>query len=98
MRACHFTDGMEVKERIVAWDEGKSLTIDIFEGSMPLNCAKARLDVKTVGPNKTEVSMTMGYEVKYGPLGKMMDLLMMKGQFTSMREKKLRARSGRSSR
>ena len=56
------------------------MTIDIVEGSMPLSCARGRMEVSEV-EGGTEVVFTMRYEPRYGIAGRMMDLMMMRRSF-----------------
>lgn len=83
-RTCHFHDGNHVVEKVVGWEEGKSMEVNIVEGSMPLNCAEATIAIHEDGPSQTTVTFTIGYEPKFGPVGRVMDVLMMRGQFRKM--------------
>jgi carbon monoxide dehydrogenase subunit G len=80
-RVCHFHDGNKITEKVVAWEEGRSLTVEIVEGSMPLSCARAHIEVEPLGPDRTRVLFHMAYDPKYGILGRAMDALMMRSQF-----------------
>jgi hypothetical protein len=81
-RTCHFYDGNQIQERVVEYVDGQRLVIDIFEGSMPLRSAVAAFELRDVGEG-TEVAMTMDYALKYGLIGKAMDALMVRRQFTA---------------
>jgi hypothetical protein len=83
-RRCEFYDGNHVTEEIVSWDEGRSMVVEITEGSMPLNCATAKIELSPAGPGKTTLLFSMNYEPKFGPLGWVMDKLMLKRSFTSL--------------
>jgi hypothetical protein len=83
-RKCEFHDGNWVKERVVGWEDGRSMTIEISEGSMPLSCAEGRLEVRPLDDGRSEVVMTMSYVVKMGPIGMLMDVLMIRSKFRAM--------------
>ena len=80
-RRCEFVDGNHIDEQIVDWTEGRSMTVDIVRGSMPLKRAQARIEVEPLRPGRTRVSFHMEYVPKFGPLGWVMNVMMMRSQF-----------------
>ncbi|MEM9189738.1 MAG: SRPBCC family protein [Myxococcota bacterium] len=79
VRQCDMVDGKNwIRERIVDWKDGESYSVDIYEGTMPLKVAKATLGVRPAGADRAEAYMTIAYEPKFGPIGTMMDVLMMR--------------------
>ncbi len=80
-RQCNFYDGNQVVEKVVGFEAERSMKIDIIEGSMPLACAQAVLEVEALDASRTRVTATMNYEPKYGPLGWLMDRMMMRRMF-----------------
>ncbi len=82
-RVCRFYDGNEVKERIIDYNEGRSMKIDVYEGSMPLKSMNAEMEVIQRGEH-TQVRMRFLFEAKYGPLGWIMGALMMRRMFAKM--------------
>jgi hypothetical protein len=60
------------------------MEVDITQGSIPLSCARAVVELTSTGPHSTEVQFTINYEPMFGPLGWMMDKLMMKKNFNSV--------------
>lgn len=77
-RTCHLYDGNHIQERVVESVDEEKLAVEIFETSMPL---KSALGVFTLVPTPsggTRVTVSMTYVVKYGPIGKLMDVLMVK--------------------
>ncbi len=82
-RRCEFHDGNHIVEQVVGWDDGRSLTIEIVEGSMPLRRAGGRISLQPHGA-ETIVVFSFEYEPKFGLLGKVMDVMMMRGQFRKM--------------
>lgn len=83
-RRCEFTDGNHVIEEVVGWEEGRSMDVDIVEGSMPLSRARARIEVVPIGESSCEIHFAMDYTAKYGPLGSLMDFFMMRRMFRTM--------------
>lgn len=82
-RVCTFYDGNSIDERVTAYTDKQSMTVEIVRASMPLNSAVARFDVAPA-PQGTSVTMTMDFEPKYGPIGWLMAELAMKPQFTKI--------------
>lgn len=77
-RHCLMSDGRNyIREEVIAWEEGRSYTVSIYEGTMPLERAEATLAVAP-SPNGATVSMTMRYVPKYGWLGWLFDWLMLR--------------------
>lgn len=69
-RQCDLSDGKNhIRERIVEYVPGQRMVIDIYEGTMPLKRAVATVEVRAIGPRRTEVRMTMDFAPKYGLLG-----------------------------
>ena len=76
-RYCTLYDGNHLQERIVEFTDGESMTIDVFETSMPLKTSRFRFDVEAASAGTT-LSVTGAYDVKFGLVGKVMDSLVMK--------------------
>lgn len=82
MRHCDLSDGKNfLEEKVVEYIPLKRISYAVVNGSMPLKSAVARIDLKQVGPNQTEMIFTMDFEPSMGLIGKMM-LPVMKPQFT----------------
>lgn len=82
-RRCDLTlAGASVEERIVDWDEGRGYRIEIFGGKKlpPVRNMGARLNLRSEGDTSI-VSGTMSYEPKFGPVGRLMDRLVLRKQF-----------------
>ncbi|MEM7281177.1 MAG: SRPBCC family protein [Pseudomonadota bacterium] len=75
-------DGASIEERIISWNEGESMEIEIYEGkkSPPFKKAIASLRVSE-DRGETVVTGTLAYTLKMGPLGYMMDKFMVASQF-----------------
>ncbi len=84
-RVCELAPMGEVEEKAIAWTDQESYTLDVkpVDGNPPLKSAQASFVLKEDG-NQTIVTMEMNYELKFGPIGKLMDTLMMKPQFAKV--------------
>lgn len=85
-RVCNFYDGTSVREQIVEYRDGESMRVELSEFSMPLHRAEARLALRVLGQSRTEVTFSMDYDVKFGPLGWVMNSLMMQPMLAKMFE------------
>ena len=78
-RRCDLRDGKNyLLERVVDWQPGRSYTVDIYESSMPLRTARATLGADAASGGTATARMTIAYTVKFGPLGAVMDALMLR--------------------
>jgi len=85
LRQCNFKDGKNyIKERIIDWQEGKSFTVDIYEGTMPVNDIKTSLGIKPRAMGGAQLYMHMEYTPKWGFFGAILNRLMMTSQFEKM--------------
>ncbi len=83
-RQCTMRDGKNfIQERIVEYQENERLKIEIFNGTFPLKDNFATIGMRQVAPRKTELTFSMDFVPKYGPLGRMM-VPLMKPQFKKM--------------
>jgi hypothetical protein len=87
VRQCDLTDGKSyLRERIIDWQEGKSYTVSIYEGTIPLKDTRATLSIQPDGAGSV-LKMEMSYKPKFGPLGALMDVVMLR----RMMEKSMRS-------
>jgi hypothetical protein len=78
-RHCDLADGRNyIRERIVTWEEGRSYTVDIYDGTMPLKSALATLTVEPLGPSRARAAMRLEYLPKFGALGWLLDVVMLR--------------------
>ncbi len=78
VRRVELYDGTSAVEEVTSLDEGRSLTVTMSEFSMPLSHGAATFQVEADGDERTVVTMTMEYEMKYGPLGWLMNAIMLR--------------------
>ena len=82
IRHCDLADGKNfLEEKIVAYVPNKTISYAVINGSMPLKSDVAKIDLKALGANRTEMTFTMDFEPSMGIVGKLL-LPIMKPQFT----------------
>ena len=69
-----------VEERVTEWREGDGYTFDIYESNAPLKRAAIDISLKRNGA-RTMVTATLDYQLKFGPIGSLLDLLIVRQQF-----------------
>ena len=81
-RHCDFLPTGGVEERITEWNENSDYKIEIYEGKgvPPFKTAVAHLSVAP-DDNGTIVKMSLSYRLKFGPLGALMDAMLVRKQF-----------------
>ncbi|MBY0579826.1 MAG: SRPBCC family protein [Burkholderiales bacterium] len=84
-RTCTFYDGKgHVEEEITGWHEGRSMTVALRDGTMPVRKAVFRFDLEEAGTNTTRLNLRGEFEMKWGVLGKIMGPVMMKPMMKKM--------------
>jgi ribosome-associated toxin RatA of RatAB toxin-antitoxin module len=81
-RVCNFYDGSSLKETITQYrpDEGYSFALSEF--ALPLKQATSHFKVTPLSNGNTELTITLEFEPKFGPLGWLMAKLMMRRMLT----------------
>ncbi|MEM6927494.1 MAG: SRPBCC family protein [Myxococcota bacterium] len=77
-RKVRMYDGTEVTEQIVEYDEGTSMKVAFVEHAMPLKRADVVFRLREVAEDRTEVTIHMDYDMKYGPVGWLLDRAFLK--------------------
>jgi len=82
-RRCELAPMGSIQETAIRWDEGAGYTLKLHggHGMPPFRTATARFEVTEAGAGTARASFAMDYELKYGPLGWMMDRLMVRAMF-----------------
>ena len=90
-RVCELRPAGKVEEIATAWEEGESFTLEIIplEKTPPIKNVYAHLDLQSVGPNSTDVTVSMEYETKLGFIGRLLNSLMIQGQMEKSMEQLL---------
>ncbi len=73
-RHCDLADRGYLKERAFDWREGEGFKIDVYETDLPLKRNVVEFSLRSDGDG-TVVSVTPDYELKYGPIGSLIDRL-----------------------
>ncbi|SMR70651.1 Polyketide cyclase / dehydrase and lipid transport [Aliiroseovarius halocynthiae] len=81
-RECFLGAQGTVLERVTAVEDGKSISMEMYEHNWPLKYMRWTTRLETEG-DSTLVSQTLEYEMKFGLLGALMDRLMMRGKMDS---------------
>jgi ligand-binding SRPBCC domain-containing protein len=76
-RECHLVPGGSYKEKVAEWKPGEALAFELLECTLPVKKLSHRY---TLAPEEggTRVRQRMEYELKLGPLGRVMDAFMVR--------------------
>ncbi len=81
-RRCELnSDGSKyIEERIVRFVDGEEYDVDIYGGNQmpPVNNFIVTLGVESVSANQTRIYVRANYEPKFGPVGMVMNMMMIK--------------------
>jgi carbon monoxide dehydrogenase subunit G len=76
-RQCDLKPKGYVKERVIGWEPKQAITLELYEHQWPIRLMRWRTALKPDGTG-TLVTQDMEYDMKFGPLGRLMDALMMR--------------------
>ncbi len=78
-RRCNFYDGSSAVEKIISWDdEQQFFTCTVTEIAAPILDVTAGMGVKKIDSDRSEVYIEMNYVPKWGILGKILNVLVMR--------------------
>lgn len=82
-RYCELLPMGKMEEEAIEWDEGKSFVMKVIGGKMlpPFLFMKGKVCLEELGVKRTKVSFSFSYQLKYGVLGNLMNILLIKPQF-----------------
>lgn len=84
-RQCNLRDGKNsIQERITHWEEGRSLSLEITEGTMPLESATVEIRLEPTSHMETTVYLHMQFVPKGGWLGAVGAAVFMKPMMARM--------------
>lgn len=83
VRHCEMDKGMYINERLIKWDEGKSLVIEMTDSSMPMKSFTAEFALRPESMG-TIVTMTPVYTPSYGIMGLVGDAMFGQRKFKGM--------------
>jgi hypothetical protein len=80
-RACDLAPAGRVVERVTLWEDGRALGLEVAESDWPIHFMRwvTRLEPHERG---TRITQSLEYRVKYGPIGWLLDRLVMKRKLT----------------
>jgi ligand-binding SRPBCC domain-containing protein len=81
-RRCDLTPGGWFKERVTDWRPNEALAFELFECTLPVRQLRHSYTLVPDGDG-TVVGQRMEYELKFGPLGKLLDAVMVRRKWTS---------------
>lgn len=76
-RRCDLAPGGWFEERVTEWEPNVSLAFELFACTLPVKRLRHRYTF-TARDGGTLVTQTMEYELKFGPLGWLMDAVMVR--------------------
>lgn len=79
-RHCDLKGNMHLKEEVVKYEPETAITFRITSSNMPFKTADIHFNLSKVDEG-TEVSVSPEYELKYGPLGSLMDKVMVQSTY-----------------
>ncbi len=83
-RKCNFYDGNSVVEKIIEWEQGRRMNVELSEMSMPMKRATVEFIVVPHGDHESDIAITMNFTPKFGLVGAMMGAMMMKPMMRKM--------------
>ena len=84
-RRCHFNDGTNIVETVVEWDDKTGYKVDLSDYNLPVKWAQGELRIleSKTDSEITEVMLTMRYQMKFGPVGKLLHYAILRPKITS---------------
>lgn len=81
-RSCELVPGGRVVERVTHWEDGRALGLELESHDWPVDFMRwvTRLEAHAGG---TRITQSLEYQVKFGPLGWLLDRVVMKRKLTS---------------
>ena len=81
LRACQLKPKGKIMERVTVWEEGKAIGLEIVESDWPITSMSwvTRIEPEEGG---SVLSQRLEYAMKFGPLGWLLNVLIMKRNVT----------------
>jgi hypothetical protein len=81
-RECELVPSGRVVERVTVWEEGRAVGLELIESDWPLHFMRwvTRVEQR---PGGSRLTQELEYAVKFGPLGWLLDQLVMRRKLTS---------------
>ena len=82
LRSCDLIPKGRVVERVTHWEDGRALGLEVAQSDWPIHFMRWVTRVEPQGTG-TRITQSLEYEVKFGPLGWLLDRLLMKRKLTT---------------
>ena len=82
-RVCQLVPKGEVVERVTQWENQRSIGFEITASDWPINYMRWVTTLEPKGPAATRITQNLEYQVKFGPVGWLLDTLVMKRKLKS---------------
>jgi hypothetical protein len=80
-RSCELLPKGRVVERVTHWEDGHSVGLEVAESDWPIHYMRWVTEVET-HDHGTRITQSLEYQVKFGPVGWLLDRLVMKRKLT----------------
>jgi len=81
-RVCELVPNGRVVERVTHWEDGRAVGLEVAESDWPIHFMRWVTRVEPSG-STTRITQELEYEVKLGPLGWLLDHLVMRRKLTA---------------
>jgi ligand-binding SRPBCC domain-containing protein len=81
-RKCELAPGGWFKERVTAWRPNEALSFELYECTLPVRALRHSYTLAPDGGG-TLVSQRMEYRLKFGPLGKLLDAMIVRRRWNA---------------
>ena len=83
LRSCELVPKGRVVERVTHWEDGRAVGLEVTESDWPIHFMRwvTRLEPTSGG---TRITQSLEYAVKFGPIGRLLDSLVMKRKLTAV--------------
>ena len=82
MRACELVPEGRVVERVTHWEDGRAVGLEVTESDWPIHFMRWVTRIEPDGAG-TRITQSLEYAVKFGPIGRLLDGLVMKRKLTT---------------
>ncbi len=91
-RRCHFENGTSLVEEVTDWQINRGYRVQLSDMSaMPLTEAHAAIAIEPLANNRSRVVWSMDFQMKYGPLGWLLEQMLLKPMIGRVLDRNLKA-------
>ena len=81
-RSCDLLPKGRVVERVTHWEDGRALGLEVAESDWPIHFMRWVTRIEPIDEG-TRITQALEYKVKFGPIGWLLDRLVMKRKLTA---------------